>query len=98
MFIGGTEGFYDDQKRNESDELEAFVDEINQSNEVKSEEKMFIGGTEGFYDDQKRNEVISMGFKDIDNENEKYEFADNFLKSNTAFQDHYEIQNNQYVF
>ena len=98
IFIAGKEGFYDDQKRNESDELEAFVDEINQSNEVKSEEKMFIGGTEGFYDDQKRNEVISMGFKDIDNENEKYEFADNFLKSNTAVQDHYEIQNNQYVF
>ena len=58
---------------------------------------MFIGGAEGFYDDQ-WNEGISMGFKEIDNENEKDEFADNFLISNNAVQDHYESQNNQYVF
>ena len=97
MFIGGTEGFYDDQKRNESDELEAFVDEINQSNEFKSEEKMFIGGTEGFYDDQTKYGII-LGFKENDIENENNEFGDNILINNNSSKDHYEIQNNQHAF
>ena len=97
MFIGGTEGFYDDQKRNESDELEAFIDEINQSNEVKSEEKMFIGGTEGFYDDQTKYGII-LGFKENDIENENNEFGDNILINNNSPKDHYEIQNNQFAF
>ena len=97
MFIGGTEGFYDDQKGNESDELEAFIDEINQSNEVKSEEKMFIGGTEGFYDDQTKYGII-LGFKENDIENENNEFGDNILINNNSPKDHYEIQNNQFAF
>ncbi|OUL43286.1 hypothetical protein B0W81_04695, partial [Prochlorococcus sp. HOT_208_60] len=89
-------GFYDDQKIKESDELEAFVAEINQSNEVKSEEKMFIGGTEGFYDDQTKYEII-MGLKENDIENENNEFEENLLISNNSFKDQYEVQNNQYV-
>ena len=33
VYAGGTEGFYEDQSKNEIEELDSFIDEINQGKE-----------------------------------------------------------------
>ena len=95
MYIGGTEGFYDNLIANESEELDSFVDEINRGVEVKEEEKMYIGGTEGFYDEPKNG--IALGFNSYEEENENNVFEDNLILSNSSFQNYLEHQNNQYL-
>ena len=55
--LGGTKEFYEDQSKNEIEELDSFIAEINQRKEVKEEEIVYAGGTEGFYEDQSKNEI-----------------------------------------
>ncbi|WP_152556503.1 S8 family peptidase, partial [Prochlorococcus marinus] len=57
MYIAGTDGFYENQSKNKIEELNSFIDEINQGVEDKEEEIAYAGGTDGFYENQSKNKI-----------------------------------------
>ena len=95
IYIGGTDEFYEDQIKNEIEEIDLFVAEINNEKEIKEEEKAYIGGTDGFYEDQSKN-VQALGLNPYEQENENNVFEDNLILSNNGFQNCLENQNNNY--
>ena len=95
MYIAGTDGFYENQSKNEIEELDLFVAEINNAREIKEEDKVFIGGTDGFYENQTKNS-IAIGLNSYEQENENNVFEDNLIFSNNGFQNYLENHNNNY--
>ncbi len=94
MYIAGKDGFYEDQIKNEIEEIDLIVAEFNNEKEIKEEEKAYIGGTDGFYEDQIKNGTV-VGFNsNLENENNFFE--DNLIMSNNSFQNYLENQNNQH--
>ena len=52
MFMGGTEGFYENQNLSSDEKLFSGGSKTFDETQLIAEEKMFMGGTEGFYENQ----------------------------------------------